>query len=83
MSLLTKVRQSLFIVVGCFFILFGVQLLISAYRLNNPFFFVMTFFASNLIILISAALTLGFSIRLFHPSKKEDESGHEEGKGEG
>ncbi len=72
MSLLGKVRQGFLIITGCFFILFGVHLLISAYQLKDPFLFIMTFFASNLIILISAALTLGFTIRLFRSEKKEE-----------
>jgi hypothetical protein len=54
---------------GCFFLMFGIQLLISAYQLENPFWFVMTFFASNLIILISAALLVGFIARMFSSRK--------------
>jgi hypothetical protein len=42
----------------------GIDLLISAYRLTDPFTFIIMFFASNLMILISAALCLGFAIRL-------------------
>ena len=71
MSLLRKVRHSFLIIVGCFFLLFGVHVLIAAYQLTDPFSFVMAFFASNLIILISAALTLGFVIRLFGSDRKE------------
>ena len=52
------------ILVCLFFLIFGIDLLIAAYRLNDPFTFVMTFFASNLMILISAALALGFALRL-------------------
>ena len=54
----------LIVVLSLFFIAFGVQLLIAAYHLNDPFSFVLTFFASNLIILISAALCLGFVLKL-------------------
>ncbi len=50
---------------GAFFLLFGIQLLVGAYRLDNPFNFVMTFFASNLIILISATVVAGLVIRMF------------------
>ena len=49
---------------GLFFLLFGIQLLVLAYRLNDPFNFVMTFFASNLIILISATILAGLVIRM-------------------
>ena len=72
MSFLRKVRQGLLIVVSCFFLLFGVHVLIAAYQLTDPFSFVMAFFASNLIILISAALTLGFAVRLFRSDRKEE-----------
>jgi hypothetical protein len=42
-----------------------------AYQILDPFSFVMTFFASNLIILISAALLLGFILRIVESVKKE------------
>jgi len=60
---------------GCFFLAFGIHLLISAYRLDNPFWFIMTFFASNLIILISAALLVGFVVRLFASSTNVHDRG--------
>ena len=49
---------------ACFFLVFGITILIAAYHLDNPFYFVMTFFSSNLIILISAALLFGFLYRM-------------------
>ena len=58
---------------GCFFLAFGVILLISAYQLKDPFWFVMTFFASNLIILISAALLVGFIVRMVFYRKASKE----------
>lgn len=59
-----RIKLILLIVVSIFFVTFGVDLLISAYRLTDPFSFILTFFASNLIILISAVLCLGFMLRL-------------------
>ncbi len=56
--------QGLLILLGCFFLAFGVELLMAAYRLPDPFTFIMTFFAASLIILISAALVVGFLLRL-------------------
>lgn len=47
-----------------FFMLFGIQLLVAAYGLADPFHFIMTFFSSNLIILISGALLFGFCCRI-------------------
>ncbi|MEJ2726799.1 MAG: hypothetical protein P8175_19620 [Deltaproteobacteria bacterium] len=69
------IRQIVLILMGCFFLAFGIHLLISAYRLHNPFWFIMTFFASNLIILISAALLVGFVVRLFASSTNARDSG--------
>ena len=62
--LLWWVRQAILVAIGIFFLLFGVYLLIAAYHLKNPYAFIMTFFASNLIILISAVLVLGFILRM-------------------
>ena len=47
------------------FLVFGVQLLMAAYELPDPFSFIMTFFAASLIILISLALLAGFLLRLY------------------
>lgn len=57
-------RQIVLISVGAFFLYYGIRLLISAYQLEDPFTFLMTFFASNFIILISAALMIGFAYRM-------------------
>jgi len=56
--------QIVLILLGSFFLYYGVELLISAYGLNDPYTFIMTFFASNFIILISAALIIGFVYRM-------------------
>lgn len=48
------------VIVGAFFLFFGVQILIGAYRLKDPFSFILTFFAANFIILISATLMIAF-----------------------
>jgi hypothetical protein len=57
-------------IVEVFFLLFGVYLLILAYHLTDPLSFIMTFFASNLVILISAAMLLGL---VFKFRKKKEE----------
>ena len=58
------VRQFVLIVIAGFYLVFGIQLLVSAYRLNDPTSFLYTFYASNFIILFSAALMVGFVFRL-------------------
>lgn len=59
-----KIKMIVLILVSVFFLIMGLDLLISAYQLKNPFTFVLVFFASNLMILISATLCLGFALRL-------------------
>jgi hypothetical protein len=71
-------RQFVLILLGSFFLYYGIELLISSYGLNDPFTFIMTFFASNFIILISAALVIGFAYRMIavyrHLKNTEPES---------
>ena len=50
--------------IACFFIYFGVSLLVASYGLKNPFAFIMTFFAASLIILISVVMAMGFIVRM-------------------
>jgi hypothetical protein len=69
------VRQVVLILIGVFFLVFGIQLLIAAYQLKDPFSFLMTFFASNFIILISGPLIIGFAYRMisaYRQSKNQD-----------
>lgn len=47
-----------------FFLIFGIYLLMGAYSLKDPYSFIMTFFAANLVILISAALGISFIIKM-------------------
>jgi len=68
-------KQILLTLAGLFFMLFGVQILIAAYTLNDPFSFIMTFFASNLIILISGALIAGFVYKMIAQYKNMDKLG--------
>jgi protein-S-isoprenylcysteine O-methyltransferase Ste14 len=68
-----RIRQFLMIVFGVFLLFFGIQLLIAAYRLANPYWFIMTFFASNLIILISGALLAGFIAQMVKMRKESSD----------
>ena len=67
------IRQIILILIAGFYLIFGIQLLISAYRLNEPGKFILTFYASNFMILFSGALLAGFVYRLvatYRRSKK-------------
>jgi hypothetical protein len=70
------IRQIILTVAGCFFLLFGIRLLIAAYQLKDPYWFIMTFFSSNLIILISAALLVGFIYRMINAFRSTYKSEH-------
>jgi len=63
------VGQVLLIAAACFFVFFGISLLVAAYQLKDPFSFIMTFFAANLIILISAVMVVGFVMRAYRVLK--------------
>jgi len=65
------IKQIILALLGCFFLIFGINLLISAYQLKDPFSFIMTFFSSNLIILISATLLIGFICRMINLHKNK------------
>ena len=63
-SIFWWVRQAILVLAGCLFLAFGILMLVSAYKLKDPYSFIMAFFASNLMILISATLVLGFVLRM-------------------
>ncbi|MGD9825137.1 hypothetical protein [Desulfobacter sp.] len=56
--------QVLFLLISLFFFVFGVDLIRGAYGLNDPFNFIMTFFAASFIILISLSLALVCMIKM-------------------
>lgn len=64
------IRQIVLVLISCFFLFFGINLLIASYHLKDPFTFIMTFFASNLMILISVTLVIGFIIRMVRVYKR-------------
>lgn len=65
--------QVVLALIAIFFILFGINLLYMAYQITDPFSFIMTFFSSNLIILISATLLLSFVLKIVTNIKKSKE----------
>ena len=57
-------RHIVFILVGCFFTVFGIGILASAYEADDPHTFIYTFFAANFIILFSLTLIVVFIFRI-------------------
>lgn len=58
------ILQVLGLLVSVFFFLFGIDLMQGAYTLNDPFSFIMTFFAASFVLLISLALAISFIIKI-------------------
>lgn len=56
--------QVLMVLVSGFFLVFGIDLLMASYTLDNPYNFIMAFFSASFIILISLALGIGFIIKI-------------------
>ncbi len=54
----------LFSAAAIFFLEFGIEEMIRAYRLKNPVEFLASFFSASFIILISGALLAGFIWRM-------------------
>ena len=76
--------QSILVIFCGFFLVLGIQILIKSYQLDNPLYFMMIFFSSNLIILISLVLMVGFLYRMigvyrliYHKKTKGDKSEEE------
>jgi hypothetical protein len=49
---------------ACFFLLFGILVLISGFGMADPLWFIATFFSATLMILISAAILAGLICRM-------------------
>jgi len=60
------------VIAGFLFLVFGVEVLIGAYRLQDPFNFVLSFFAANLIILISLAIAVGLICQMVIRFRRAD-----------
>jgi hypothetical protein len=65
MVLFLWLREILIGVFTIFSLAWGISLLISAYSMNNPVEFVMVFFASNFIVLISGTGVLYAAFRFW------------------
>jgi len=78
-KILWWIRQIILALAACFFLVFGIQMLIVSYSLKDPFTFIMTFFSSSLIILISATLLFTFVYKMIVPGKNNQGQGQEPG----
>ena len=58
------VFQVSMMLVSIFFLIFGLDLIIGSYSLDDPFSFIMTFFAASFVIVISLTLSISFLIKM-------------------
>ena len=58
-------RFVFFSAVAVFFLEFGIEEMVRAYRVNHPGIFLASFFSSSFIILISGSLLVAFIWRMF------------------
>jgi Zn-dependent protease with chaperone function len=54
---------------ACFFLFFGISLLVASYGLGDPFSFIMTFFAASLMALISLVMVIGLVLRMWRVAR--------------
>ena len=78
-KILWWIYQIILAMAACFFLVFGIQMLIASYSLNDPFTFIMTFFSSSLIILISGTLLFTFIYKMISSRKKDLDQGQDPG----
>ena len=71
MMVIQCVRNILIGVLSSFFLFWGITLLLSAYSLKNPLEFIMLFFSSNFIILVSGIGVLYAAFRLWKICKEK------------
>ena len=64
------IRQVILVLVGCFFLFFGINILIAAYPEASPHFSPGIVAKRHLMILISATLVLGFILRMVRVYKQ-------------
>ena len=55
-----------------FFLLMGIHLCWASFQLDHPHHFILTFFASNLIILISLVILAGVVVRIITRLRQDD-----------
>jgi hypothetical protein len=70
MMIIQCVSDILIGILSSFFLFWGITLLLSAYSLKNPLEFIMLFFSSNFIILISGTGILYAAFRLWGKCKE-------------
>ena len=76
MALLIWIKNIGVLILSLFFLIIGINTLIGSYHLNNPFEFVMYFFSSSLLILVSIAGLIYCFFQIFFRKRNEITDDH-------
>jgi|GEM_PF-4098872 TRAP-type C4-dicarboxylate transport system permease small subunit len=79
MTPLVWIRNIVVLALSLFFLIFGVSLMIGAFKMDNPIEFVMTLFSASFVILF-CIVGLIFVFFRFFPQKSKDGLDHAETK---
>lgn len=79
MTTLAWIRNIVVFALSLFFLIFGVSLMIGAFKMDNPIEFVMTLFSASFVILFCVVGLIFVFFRVF-PQKSKDGLDHAETK---
>ena len=71
------IKHLIICLVSGFVLIFGIQMFIVAWKLKNPYEFIMCLITSNVVILVSATLFFGFIYRMLRGRKDKEDNGEE------
>ncbi|KAF0156514.1 MAG: Uncharacterized protein FD159_1729 [Syntrophaceae bacterium] len=75
MKTLVRIKNIIVLLLSLFFLVFGIDILVSSFKMANPLEFVMTLFSASFIILFCIVGILYVFFRFF-PKKSTDEIDH-------
>lgn len=70
MTVLIWIKNIAVLIISVFFLIIGINTIIGAYGLNNPYEFVVYFFSASLLILVCISGLIYFFVRIFGLKKK-------------
>jgi Na+/proline symporter len=63
---------------GCFFVLFGIYVLVASFSLADPALFILSFIASTMIILFSGAIVAGLVAQMIRTLRSGNDKQNKE-----
>lgn len=78
MNILIWIKNIAVLFISLFFLIIGINTMIGAYRLNNPYEFVVYFFSASLLILVCLSGLIYFLVRVFFVRQKNETTFNED-----